>query len=125
MQQLRQKKDKIGIEGEQIACKYLTKNQYVILARNWRYRHLEIDIIALKNNTIHIIEVKTRSSLDFERPQDAVTLKKQKFLVTAANAFLETQNFNGEIQFDIISVLLQNGKETITYIPDAFYPKCN
>jgi len=125
MQQLRQKKDRIGVEGEQIACKYLIQNKYVILAKNWRYRHLEIDIIALKDNVLHIIEVKTRTSLNFERPQDAVTVKKQKFLVTATNAFLETQNFNGEIQFDIISVLLQNGKETITYIPDAFYPMCN
>jgi putative endonuclease len=82
----------------------------------------KIDIIAKKNNLLVIVEVKTRTSSFFERPQDAVTIKKQKHLISATNEYVSLKNFSGEIQFDIISVLLENNKEIIEHIEDAFYP---
>lgn len=119
-----QEKSELGRKGEEIACKYLSKNDFKILDRNWQFRHKEIDIIALKDNVLHVVEVKTRSSSYFERPQDAVTKQKQKFLITAINDYINQHDFEGEIQFDIFSVLLENGTEILEFIPDAFYPIC-
>jgi putative endonuclease len=119
-----QEKSELGRAGEEIACKYLSKYAFIILERNWQFRHKEIDIIALKDNILHVVEVKTRSSSYFERPQDAVTKQKQRFLITAINDYINQHDFDGEIQFDIFSVLIENGKETLEFIPDAFYPIC-
>lgn len=53
-----------GKQGEQIACEFLLKNEFKILKRNYRYKKYEIDIIAYKNNIIHIIEVKFHKYID-------------------------------------------------------------
>lgn len=124
MQHLDKKNDTLGAHGEEIACKYLSANQYVIRHRNWHFKHKEIDIIAEKNSVLYVIEVKTRSSAEFERPQDAVSLKKQKFLISAANAYIEMYNLEIPIQFDIIHILYSNNKYTITHLSDAFYAFC-
>jgi len=122
MQLKKTEKTELGLKGEEIACKYLTKLGYSIIERNWRYKHKEIDIIMKQDSLLIIVEVKTRSSLYFERPQDAVTIQKQKFLISAANGYIENIEFDGEVRFDIVTVLLENGKEKIEHIPDAFYP---
>jgi putative endonuclease len=124
MQYKNTQKTELGAKGEQIACKYLTSHGYKILERNWRFSHKEIDIIAEKENTIHVVEVKTRATTFFERPQDAVTKDKQRFLIAAVNNYIQNRPFNGDIQFDIITVLVQPNSETIEYIPNAFYPLC-
>ena len=111
-----------GDKGEQIAYNYLQKNGYTILEKNWRDKHREVDIIALKDNVLIIIEVKTRSSEYFERPQDAVNIKKQKLLIMAANSYVEINDFKGEVQFDIISIILQKNTKKLEHIQDAFYP---
>ena len=113
----------IGAQGEKIAQQYLKGVGFCILQTNWRFRHKEIDIIAKKDNVIHIVEVKTRTSHIAGNPQDAVTKQKQKFLIYAANAYVETIDFEGGIQFDIISVIIQNNTSKLQYIPDAFYPQ--
>ena len=67
-----------GNLGEKIAINYLIKQGYFILDQNWRFKHLELDIIALFNNTIVVIEVKWRSNIDFGTPETFVTKLKQK-----------------------------------------------
>lgn len=124
MQHKSSEKSELGAKGEQIACKYLSSHGYKILERNWRFSHKEIDIIAEKDKTLHVVEVKTRATTFFERPQDAVTKDKQRFLIAAINSYIQTIPFDGEIQFDIITVLVESNKETVDYIPDAFYPIC-
>ncbi|MET0945038.1 MAG: YraN family protein, partial [Flavobacterium sp.] len=57
--------NELGKEGEKLAAKYLQENGYEILDRNWTFQKAEIDIIAQKDNYLAIVEVKTRSSLDF------------------------------------------------------------
>ena len=66
----------LGKKGEQLAVDYLTKEGYKIEERNWRFQKAEIDIIASKQQTIISVEVKTRSSKDFGKPQDFVNSKK-------------------------------------------------
>lgn len=80
----------------------------------------EIDIIARKGNIIHIVEVKARSSDDFITPEEAVNRKKRKLLIMAANEFVQNLEEEVEVQFDIISILSENGKFTLEYIDDAF-----
>ena len=77
------KKDELAKEGENIATKYLIDNDYEIICRNWFKNHLEIDIIAKKNNRLIIVEVKTRNTDFFGNPQDFVSRKKQSNLIKA------------------------------------------
>lgn len=112
----------LGKRGEEIAAEYLSKKGFKILHRNYRYKRLEIDIIAEHDNSLIIIEVKTRSSDYFERPQDAVTIKKQKFLFNATEAYVDLFEIDLEIRFDIISILIEDDKIDIEHIEDAFRP---
>jgi putative endonuclease len=119
-----QKKEKseLGRLGEKIAYNYLVKKGFTIKETNWRFKHKEIDIICMYESTLVIVEVKTRSNPDFERPQDAVTRSKQRLLVSAADAYIQSSDFQGEVRFDIISIVKNKTTEIIEHIPDAFYP---
>ena len=111
-----------GNIGEELACNFLIKKGYLILERNWRYKHLEIDIVASNNNTLVIVEVKLRSSAFFGNPEEFVTTSKQKKLIKAADFYIKENNINWETRFDIVSII-QNGNElTIEHFEEAFYP---
>jgi putative endonuclease len=69
-----------------------------------------------------IVEVKTRSTNAFGEPEIAVTKQKQKFLIRAAQNYIQQKNINEECRFDIISIIAKNGKNIIHHIEDAFYP---
>ena len=111
--------NEVGEEGEKLAAKYISNKGYNILAKNWRHRKAEVDIIATDKETLVIIEVKTRSSSNFGKPEDAVSQKKQNLLIEAANAYLEQNNLDFEVRFDIVIIVQKN----ITHIIDAFYPE--
>lgn len=111
-----------GTQGEEIAVAYLLKHGYQILARNWRHKHLEIDIIASINGVLAIVEVKLRSSSYFGNPEEFVTKSKQKKLIKAADFYIKENNINWETRFDIVSII-QNSKElTVEHLVSAFYP---
>ncbi|RLD57113.1 MAG: endonuclease [Bacteroidetes bacterium] len=111
-----------GKKGEEIAQTFLKQKGYSILATNWHHRHKEVDIIAEKDNSLIIVEVKSRSNTIHELPQDAVTKKKQRFLIEAANAYVEKNNVDLEVQFDIITVVKHKDKYKVRHLKDAFYP---
>ncbi len=112
--------NELGREGEKYAQQYLRGRGFEILDTNWRYGKAELDIVALKNGRLHIVEVKTRTSDYFGLPQDFVNKKKIKLLVEAANAYCEAKNLDFEIQFDIVSVLMRHNRPEIDYLPNAF-----
>ncbi len=114
------KHNDIGKIGEQTACNYLLDKGYKILATNVVYNHKELDIIAKKDNKIIFVEVKTRSSLEFELPKEAVTIKKQKNIVSVADAYLQENNIEEESQFDIISVYAKGTPKILEHIEGAF-----
>ena len=93
---------------------------YRIVARNWRYGPKEIDIVARDGETMVFVEVKTRSTLAFELPQEAVTKKKMKNLVEAADAYLTQNNISLESRFDIVGVLNGNPPKVIEHIAGAW-----
>jgi putative endonuclease len=112
-----------GNAGEEIAAQYLTNKGFEILSRNWQYMHRELDIVAQKGKTLVIVEVKTRNVGSLITPLEAVTPRKQRLLISAANTFIEKHNIDLEVRFDIVSVVYYNESFQIEHIEDAFYPK--
>ena len=81
-------KGALGKQGEDEVCQYLIRHGHTILERNWRYGHLEIDIVALAPDGIHFVEVKSRVAPVQGDPQDAVNAKKQKNIAVAAGKYM-------------------------------------
>jgi len=117
--------NELGKKGENLAVEYLEQNGYEILDRNWVFQKAEIDIIAQKDKYLAIIEVKTRSSLDFGSPQDFVKPKKIQLLTKAVNTYINyrVKDFEDdiEIRFDIIAILKKGETFAIEHLTDAFY----
>ena len=110
-----------GKMAEDLAVDFLVKAKYRILARNFRYLKAEVDIIAEFENQIIIVEVKARHTDAFLEPQEAVNKKKIKLLISAANYYIEENNIDKEVRFDIISILPNKQKTLeITHITGAF-----
>lgn len=116
------KHNDLGNEGEMMAVAYLAKAGYEILETNWRFEKKEIDIIAKKKGLIVVAEVKCRSTDFFGKPEEAVTLTKQKFLIEAADNYLQNLNYEAEVRFDIVSLVINEKKAEIHHIEDAFRP---
>ncbi len=114
--------NELGKKGEEIAMEFLRNKGFEILQHNWTYGKDEIDIIARDNEFLVMVEVKTRSSVHFGEPETFVSLKKQKFIIRAANEYILKTNFMGETRFDIIGIVITPEGHDIRHIPDAFYP---
>jgi putative endonuclease len=112
-----------GQKGEEQATLFLKAKGYKILECNWHFKKYEIDVLAEFDNKLIVIEVKTRRTTDFGKPETFVSLKKQKFLISAVNAYVEEKRVEKEIRFDIVSVIYNNGNFFIDHIQDAFYPR--
>lgn len=110
----------LGKTGEDLAAEYLIKKGYQILERNWRSGHKEIDILALKDDTLVVVEVKTRKTNDYGEPDIAVGAYKQQMLIWAADAYVRFKNLDVDVRFDIISIILNGTDQTIEHIEDAF-----
>lgn len=113
--------NELGIEGEKLAVAHLQKTGYEILETNYRFQKAEVDIIAKKGNTLAVIEVKTRTSADFGNPEEFVSAKKIKLLVKAVDNYVNENDLDVEVRFDIIAVLLSKKDITINHLEDAFY----
>jgi putative endonuclease len=113
--------NELGKKGEELAAEYLLGKEYEIIEQNWRTGKDEIDIIAKHNNFLVIVEVKTRSTDYFGDPSEAVTDIKQKFLIRAADEYVNQKEIDLEIRYDIISIILKSNQYQIQHIEDAFY----
>ena len=108
-----------GDTGEMLAQKFLTKNRFIILQQNFNCRYGEIDIIAQKKDTIHFIEVKTRSSAE-DDPASFIHQAKQKRITNAAQWYVSQKKFdNYYFRFDVICIIMKKIPE-ITYYENAF-----
>jgi putative endonuclease len=110
-----------GKLGEQYAVDYLLKKGYTICYRNYRYLKAEVDIIARKNNVLVIIEVKARSTNFINSISDLVSQKKIKLLVSAADHYVNSNDLDVEIRFDIITIMKEKSGFKLSHIEDAFY----
>jgi putative endonuclease len=110
-----------GKLGEDIAAGYLERKGYKILARNYRFSRVELDVIAQKDNEVVFVEVKMRSSDQMAYPEQAVGKSKQHNIRLAAENYLEQNQINLPVRFDIIAVV-KGEKFEIEHFEDAFYP---
>ena len=110
-------KHEIGKLGEEIVTKYLQKEGYEILNRNFFSRKGEIDIIAKDKDELVFIEVKTRSNKKFGKPSESVTEFKQKHIIKAAKYYLYiTKQENELVRIDVIEVSISKKKYYIHHI---------
>lgn len=116
----------IGKAGEDIACGFLRSIGHTILERNWRYGHLEIDIISYDPQGIHFVEVKARKENIQAPPQENVDIRKQRRTAKAAQGYLRTVKglkYGGhECLFDVIAVTFIDDRAYTEWFPQAFIP---
>lgn len=113
----------LGRKGEELAANHLQAAGYAIRHRNWRCGHKELDIIAEKDGTLVIVEVKTRRDTDFGNPEDAVDYWKIRRIVGATDAYLRKHAIDLPVRFDVITVTLRDKEEPqLVHIESAFYP---
>lgn len=111
----------IGKRGEDVAAAYLIGKGYLIVSRNYRRKSGEIDIICKDGDCYVFIEVKTRRGANFGAPVEAVTVRKQRQIWHTALDYLARNDLFGiAVRFDVIGIILADGKTEITHIVDAF-----
>jgi len=115
-------KDILGMAGEQAAADHLKSLGYKIVHRNWRSHPYEIDIVAIDNDELVIVEVKTRATDEFGDPQDFVSRKKQSQLVKATQLYAQKNDILMEIRFDVVAVIINNSGTKLEHIQNAFIP---
>lgn len=116
------KHNQTGKTGEELAAEYLIARGYIIRDINWKNGKLELDIVAYKDQTLIVVEVKTRSSDLFGHPEDAVKTRKIRHIIDATDAYIQKYDLPFEVRFDIISIVKKENEYEIEHIPDAFYP---
>jgi putative endonuclease len=113
-------KIKAGNNGENRAAEFLQGKGFEIVARNYRYKHAEIDLIARQENLLVFVEVKTRSSSSFGEPEAFVDKRKAAKIFEGAEQYMYENNWHGNIRFDIVSVKMEM-KVEIVHFEDAFH----
>jgi putative endonuclease len=116
------KAKELGNKGEELAIAHLKSIGYQILDLNWYAGHLELDIVAQDGNELVIVEVKARGSESYEHPSEAVSNKKIRFLVNAADAYIQEKNINCDTRFDVISIVFRGQTTELEHFVNAFYP---
>lgn len=114
----------LGKWGEETARAYLLTQGYAISGENIRVAGVEIDFIAMKDEYICFVEVKTRAT-DFTDPANAVDNRKRSRLTKAADTYMRAYNIPLEPRFDIVIIIGTPLSYTIEHIPDAFIPTLN
>lgn len=118
------RRNDIGREGESEARDYLSRREYQVLHTNWHWHHYELDIVALKENELVVVEVKTRSEDYLLSPEEAVDNAKIRRIVAAADAYVRCFNIDAPVRFDIVTVIQGKEGNRIDHIEDAFYAPC-
>jgi putative endonuclease len=117
--------NQLGNLGEESAQAYLRSKGYRIRHTNWVAGKLELDIVAEHDGWLIVVEVKTRSTETFERPEEAITNRKIRNIVNAAHEYIYQFDWKGETRFDIISVIPHGQDFHIEHIEDAFLAPVN
>ncbi|MCR4659124.1 MAG: YraN family protein [Bacteroidales bacterium] len=116
----RRKSLELGKTGEEEAARYLEEQGCVIIERNYRRKHREVDIIALDHGELAVVEVKTRSANTLLTPEEAVDHQKRLNIIKAANNYVLDHQRTEPIRFDIIAVTPNGNGTDIRHIKNAF-----
>lgn len=114
----------LGKDGERVAKRYLESLGFEFVAENYRYNRAETDLIFKDESKKRLIfiEVKTRRTKTFGEPEESVTEKKQEQILKSAEGFLmtHTEYDDYEKRFDVMAIMIEDGKEKINHIENAF-----
>ncbi|RJR15595.1 MAG: YraN family protein [Nitrospiraceae bacterium] len=111
---------KLGEKGDGLAAAYLRKKGYKIITQNFKTRIGEIDIIAMEEDTLVFVEVKTRESIAYGKPFEAVDYFKKRKIANTAMLYLKKLNEIPPCRFDVVSIYYDRGKPECELIRDAF-----
>lgn len=104
-------KSNFGLKAEDLACDLLLQNGYKIIDRNFHSRFGEIDIVALKNNTLIFVEVKARRSLKYGMPEEAVTRQKlYKIRKTGEYYSILHPELPKKLRINVVALIIENGQ---------------
>jgi putative endonuclease len=115
-------KDELGRRGEDLAAQYLERQGLVVLSRNWRCRHGELDLVATDSVRLVVCEVKTRSGTRFGEPAEAVDRRKAARIRRITQAWLAAHRVRWcEIRFDVLAVLVGPGAQATVHHYEAAF----
>lgn len=116
----------IGQKGEELAAKIMREKGFRVVDMNWKFGHLEMDVIAVSKKEIAFVEVKTRTtSYGGKRPEEFVDELKRRRMAAAANAYIKFHKIELTPRFDIIGITMDattHEVKEITHLEDAFLP---
>ena len=110
-------KNTLGAYGENLAAEFLLRHRFKILTRNFRVRGAELDIIAIKENAVYFVEVKTRKGDTYGTPELAIHYYKQRHMQFAAQIFIakNPQYAENEMHFSSLSVMINVMQSKINF----------
>ncbi|MBI4844602.1 MAG: YraN family protein [Nitrospirae bacterium] len=111
---------KLGEKGEGIAVKFLREKGYKVMEQNFKTPAGEIDIIAKDGETLVFVEVKTRESLIYGMPFEAVNRSKKHKIANTALLYLKRFKQLPPCRFDVVSIFYENNRPEFELIRDAF-----
>lgn len=112
--------NELGRWGEDLAIDYLERKGYMILERDWKSGHRDIDIIARTEDEVVFVEVKTRRTSKFGAPYEAVDYHKLRNLQAAINHYIRYRSIDMPVRFDVISIVaVPGGEPEIEHIEDV------
>ncbi|MDQ5809309.1 MAG: YraN family protein [Actinomycetota bacterium] len=110
-----------GAWGEELALRYLTRQGYTLVERNYRTRYGELDLVVRHGTTLVFVEVKLRRGTGFGDPLEAVTPRKQARIRSLAELYLlDREPAFDTVRFDVVGILLGKGPPSVRHIEDAF-----
>ena len=113
----------LGKAGEDLACAELERRGYAILARRYRTRSGELDIVAREGRTVVFVEVKARESRDYGEPAEAVTAWKRRKMTQLALDYLVRHRLRDcPCRFDVVSIYFESSEPSIEVYRNAFGP---
>ncbi len=111
----------LGKKGEELAAGWLAHHGYEILHQNWRHGRYEVDIIARRENSIHIVEVKCRRSKVYGHPEESVNRKKISHLMRAAAGWLYKFPGHTLVQYDVLAITLRKNADPEYFMIEDIY----
>lgn len=112
---------RLGIEGERVAARWLRHRGWRIAARRWRSGRRDLDLVAVHGDQVAFVEVKARRRNEFGGPIEAVGWRKRRELQRSAACWIDRHGLPGQsYRFDVIGVLLRPGSVRVRHVADAF-----
>ncbi len=111
-----------GRNAEELAREFLESRGLSLREKNWRCGHREIDLILEGRDRIHIVEVRSLTLPSLQEPEETITHKKIRNIISATSAYIARYKIVKEVQFDIVAVKFGGKAVDIEYYPNAFSP---